>query len=210
MIQFSIFGETEDTDCNNTLAPEFHSIVGCLGASSHSLTDRERNDFYATDPVAAEWLMKIEKLNHNIWEPSVGAGHLAKVFIAGGHEVKCTDLIDRGFGQGGVDFLACNDKWQGDIITNPPYNIATEFIYHALSLVDDGNKVCMFLKVQFLEGKSRKELFEKFPPRRVWVTSSRINCGRNGNFAGMSTMLAHAWFVWEKGYQGDTVLKWFN
>jgi len=22
--------------------------------------------------------------------------------------------------------------------------------------------------------------------------------------------IAYAWFVWEKGYKGDTVLKWFN
>lgn len=210
MNQIPIFGDLSITSSDKDIAPDFHAIVGRLGASSHSIRDREHGDFYATDPIAIEWLMKLENLNHNIWEPSCGQGHLVKPLIREGYNVKATDLFDRGFGQGGVDFLACDDRWQGDIITNPPYNIATEYIYHALSLVDEGNKVCMFLKVQFLEGKNRKELFESNPPRRVWVTSSRINCGRGGNFEGMSTMLAHAWFVWEKGYQGDTVLKWFN
>ena len=37
----------------------FRSVVGCLGASSHSAGEREENDFYATDPIAAEWLINL-------------------------------------------------------------------------------------------------------------------------------------------------------
>lgn len=186
----------------------FHSVVGCLGASNHTKEEREQNDYYATDPIAAEWLMKIENLNHNIWECSCGEGHLSKIFVRGGYEVKSTDLIDRGYGKGGIDFLKQTERFNGDIITNPPYKYAQEFIEHALHLVNDGNKVCMFLKVQFLEGKTRRELFNKNPPCRVWVSSSRIKCGKNGIFA--ESMIAYAWFIWEKGYHGDTILKWFN
>ena len=66
----------------------YRSIVGCLGA--HNLTDepREINDFYATEPKAAEWLIKIEKLNPNIWECACGQGHLSKVFEANGFKEK--------------------------------------------------------------------------------------------------------------------------
>lgn len=39
-----------------------------LGASSHTEKDREINDFYETDPIAAEWLLKLETLDDNIWE----------------------------------------------------------------------------------------------------------------------------------------------
>ena len=35
-----------------------------LGASNHSLHDREENDYYATDPVALEKLLKKESFNH--------------------------------------------------------------------------------------------------------------------------------------------------
>lgn len=214
--QISLFGEdgikTESaTDISNSTKDwkgNFRSVVGCLGASNHTKEERQEHDFYATDPIAAEWLIQLEELNHNIWECAGGQGHLAKVFEAHGYNVKATDLIDRGYGQGGIDFLACEDKFDGDIITNPPYKYAESFIEHAISLVNDGNKVCMFLKVQFLEGKARKKLFEKYPPKRVWVSSSRIKCGKNGNFA--ESMVAYAWYVWEKGYQGDTILKWFN
>ena len=37
----------------------------------------------------------------------------------------------------------------------------------------------MFLKVQFLEGKRRKEFFKKFPPKVVYVFSERIMCAKN-------------------------------
>lgn len=181
---------------------------GCLGARSDNSEEREENDFYATDPIAAEFLINIESLSHNIWEPACGEGHLSKVFIEHGYEVKSTDLIDRGFGEGGVDFLSQKEKFNGDIVTNPPYKYAQEFIEHALELIPNGKKVCMFLKVQFLEGKKRKELYRTNPPKTIWVSSSRINCGKNGEFK--QSMVAYAWYVWEKGYHGDTVVKWFN
>ena len=215
MSQLSLFNEIPENkkaDTSNKSKDwtgNLRSVVGCLGASNHSTVEREEHDFYATDPIAAEWLIRLEDLNHNILEPACGQGHLSKVFERHGFNVKSTDLIDRGFGQGGVDFLACTDKWHGDIVTNPPYKFASEFIEHALSLVDDGNKVCMFLKVQFLEGKERRKMFDMYPPKRVWVSSSRIACIKNGTEVA-SAIQAYAWYVWEKGYHGDTVLKWFN
>jgi hypothetical protein len=188
---------------------DYHSVFGCLGASNLSKSEREINDYYATDPVAGEWLIKLEDLCPNIWECACGEGHLSKVFIKHGFKVRSTDLIDRGFGEGGIDFLKCNKKFDGDIVTNPPYKYAQEFIEHALSLVPNGNKVCMFLKIQFLEGKSRRLLYELYPPRTIWVSSSRLACLKNGKEAA-NAIQAYGWYVWEKGYKGDTTVKWFN
>ena len=181
-----------------------------IGSHNMSKEDRQEQDFYATSPEAAEYLIKIEDLQRNIWECACGKGHLSKVFVDHGFFVKSTDLIDRGYGNGGVDFLKTTDVWQGDIVTNPPYKHAEDFIRHALEIVPDGSKVCMFLKIQFLEGKARKKLFAEYPPKRVWVSSSRIKCGMNGEFSESASMMALAWYVWEKGYIGDTVVKWFN
>lgn len=114
------------------------------------------------------------------------------------------------------DFLGIEncDPWRGHIITNPPYKHAVEFIYKALSLIPEGYKVAMFLKVQFLEGKSRKRMFKEFPPKTIYVSSSRINCAKNGDFSGLREMggsaVAYAWYVWEKGYKGNTIVKWIN
>lgn len=181
---------------------------GIIGASHNNGDIREENDFYATDPIAGEWLCKLENLNHHIWECACGEGHLGKVFEKNGHDVLATDLINRGYGRGGVDFLKTDILWDGDIVTNPPYKLAKEFIEHSLELLQEGSKCCMFLKVQFLEGQERKKLFTTQPPKTIYVSSSRIKCGKNGVFA--PSMIAYAWYVWEKGYTGNTTLKWFN
>ena len=112
----------------------------------------------------------------------------------------------------GKDFIAIdNTTWQGDIITNPPYKFALEFVRKALAIIPNGHKVAMFLKIQFLEGKARRQLFVSNPPKTVWVSSSRLKCAMNGEFDAVgSSASCYAWFVWEKGYQGDTVVRWFN
>jgi len=192
-----------------------NSIYKTLGASNHTEEERENDDFYATDPVAAELLLELEQFHSNIWECACGEGHLSKVFEEHGHTVKSTDLIERGYGEGGIDFLNITDYvFDGDIITNPPYKYATDFIYKAIELIPDGHKVAMFLKIQFLEGKNRKKLFQKYPPKTVYVSSSRLLCAKNADFVGMKagggSAVAYAWYVWEKGYKGPTELKWFN
>ena len=149
-----------------------------MGASSHSAGEREENDFYATDPIAAEWLIRLENLDKNIWECACGQGHLAKVFEAHGYNVKATDLIDRGYGQGGVDFLQCREKFDGDIITNPPYKYAEQFIQHGLMLIPDGKRFYMFLKVQFLEGKGRRDLYAIYPPDMYMYHQRELLAGR--------------------------------
>ena len=97
-----------------------------------------------------------------------------------------------------------------DIITNPPYKYAKEFVEHALDIVDDGNKVAMFLKLTFLESKSRRTLFEKYPPKRIWVFRERVRCAKNGDFqqGRNSTAVSYAWFVWEKGFKGNPIIHW--
>lgn len=181
-----------------------------LAASNHTDGDRPKDDFYATEPRAAELLLEVEDFNHKIWECACGAGHLSQVFTAHGYEVRSTDIINRGYGDV-LDFMQVQEQWDGDIITNPPYTAALEFAEKAIDTVKDGAKVALFLKVLFLEGKRRKEFFQRHPPRTVYVSSSRLKCGKNGDFTQFtSSAVAYAWFVWEKGYQGDTVIKWIN
>lgn len=175
--------------------------------------NRESHDYYATDPKAVELLLKLESFNKNIWECACGENHIANVLKSNGYNVRTSDLIIRKDGLEQLDFLKSNEIWDGDIITNPPYKYATEFIYKALKSIKDGNKVAMFLKLQFLEGKQRKKLFQKHPPKTVYVSSSRLRCAKNGDFDNekyQSSAVAYCWYVWVKGYNGDTVIKWFN
>ena len=154
------------------------------------------------------------QIHKNVWECACGEGHLSERLKQYGYEVMSSDLIDRGYGQGDVDFLKCDQEWQGDIITNPPYKYAKEFVEHALSIIPDGYKVFMFLKVQFMEGKARKRLFQKYPPKTIYISSSRILSAKNGDFKALKNSggspIAYAWYEWEKGYQGETIVKWIN
>ena len=190
------------------------SIFVTNGASNHSLGEREDNDFYATEPKALELLLDIEEFDPYVWECACGKGHLSEVLKKRGYIVKSTDLIDRGYGEGGVDFLQTNERHNGDIITNPPYKYAQQFVEHALEVIPDGQRVAMFLKLTFLESKNRRELFKRYPPELIYVSSSRLQCALGGLFEKYKqsggTAVAYGWFIWRKGFTGEPRVRWFN
>ena len=187
-----------------------NSIYSTLGASNHSRTERQNEDYYATEPKAMELLLSEETFAPHVWECACGEGHLSKVLEKHGYDVESTDLIYRGYG-GQEDFLKTEGGFDGDIITNPPYKFALQFVEKALQTVKRGRKVAMFLKLTFLEGKGRKQFFLDNPPKTVYVSSSRLICAVNGDFKAItSSAVAYAWFVWEKGYAGDPAIKWIN
>jgi hypothetical protein len=187
-------------------------VFKTIGSSNHTPDERAAHDYYATDPQAVEMLLALETFSPVIWEPACGEGHISNVLAAHGYEVISTDLIYRGFGEPEpMDFLTETfPEFEGDIITNPPYSAGLEFVERALETVRPGGKVAMFLKVQFLEGKRRGELFSKTPPRTVYISRSRLACAKNGDFSHTESAIAYAWYVWEKGFIGDPVIKWFN
>ena len=196
------------------------TIFTCNGASNHSEGEREKHDYYATEPKATEILLQNEKFTPYVWECACGEGHISEVLKKHNYNVKSSDLIDRGYpGTEVLDFFKVKKEdiksdYPRDIITNPPYKFAKEFVEHALDISMNGTKVAMFLKLTFLESKARKKLFEKYPPKIVYVSSSRLQCAKNGDFEtykeGVGTAVAYAWFVWEKGFSGAPIIKWIN
>lgn len=60
--------------------------------------ERQKDDYYATEPQAAEDLLEREKLTDTVLEPSVGGGHIAKVLQAHGKTVIGMDIVNRGWG----------------------------------------------------------------------------------------------------------------
>jgi len=185
----------------------------CLGASNHANKEREKDDFYATHPKALSiFLDKLKSDGIEIcrrFGEVCGQGHLSKLLMEKGYKVYSTDLIDRGFGLSGIDFLKSQNGWDGDILTNPPYKYAEEFLKKAMSILRTGNKCIMFLKIQFLESQGRRELFKKYPPKYVYVNSERQMCAMNGEFEKYkATALCYCWYIWEKGFTGDTIVRW--
>lgn len=128
-------------------------------------------------------------------------------------DLTSTDLVYRGYGEGNINFLTHDYGRKFDIImTNPPFKHAKEFVERALELSND--KVVMLLKIQFLESKERRVLFENTPLRYVYVYSERQSTMKDGlernplNGKKWSSTLLLAWFVWEHGYEGNPEIKW--
>ena len=163
--------------------------------------DREENDFYPTPERATEELLKRININGVTWECACGDGAISKLLPG---EIISTDLIDRGYGEPYVDFLKTIKKvdW---IITNPPYRYATEFAKHAIKCADN---VALLCKIQFLEGVKRHKFFKEYPPKKVYVFSSRLKIYKNGIKTNNSTMLCFAWFIWERDYNDKPTIEW--
>ena len=170
--------------------------------------NRERDDFYPTPPEGTRALLTVESFDGGIWEPACGDGAISKELIAAGHAVQSTDLIDRGYGLGGVDFLLDYQTTVPNIVTNPPFKHAEEFARHALAR--STRKVCMLARLAWLEGKSRGTFFQSSPLARVWVFSGRLHMQRSRQAVKTDAggMIAFAWFVWEHGHQGPPHLGW--
>ena len=198
------------------------AAAGAALTRGHSVdvVNRETHDFYPTWPGATRALLGVEQFDGAIWEPACGDGAMSRELEVAGYVVVSTDLIDRGFGMGGRDFL---NEWQAlapNIVTNPPFRWAREFVDRALMLTAParaGNiargKVALFLRLAFLEGQERGAWFPNTPLARVWVMSRRVPMAR-GKLAGVESIgggvLAFAWFVWEHGYVGPPTLGWLD
>lgn len=189
--------------------------IGFLGVN-HKNKDRQHNDYYATSPQTIKSLLKVEKVFGDILEPACGEGHISKYLEKEPNvkSVTSTDLVDRGFGEGGIDFLNHDYERKFDIvITNPPFSLGEQFVRKALEV--SSNKVILLFRIQFLESVSRYELFKTTPLKHVYVFSSR-QCGwKNGkmldeNGKKWSATMALCWFVWEHGYNGDPTIKWIE
>ena len=201
------------------------SVFSTMASSSHSEDERQEHDFYATDPIAVDKLLTVWQGSGKVWECAAGLGHMSQQLrnatLADGtpmfDEVFATELIfrenllDKEI-QCGLDFLTFAN-FEGlldyDIVTNPPYKYAEEFIRKSLSIIENGFFVCMFLPIRYLEGKQRKKLFEEYPPQKVVIMSSRIECAMNGEFNKRgSSAQGYAWFIWQKGSYTKTFIEW--
>jgi len=178
------------------------SIVGASGGG------RPIHDFYPTPLGATIALLQVEQFPKTIWEPACGDGAICKVLQARGHDVIASDLIDRGYGEGNIDFLQTTTKRANALITNPPFRLAEDFLAHALNLGIE--KIGLLAKLAFLEGQKRSALLQSSPLARVWVFSNRLKLTRRGASYKNSGMIAFAWFVWEKHYIGAPQLGWIT
>lgn len=179
-------------------------------------TEVSQADFYATHPTSVRAFLKMYDLfdsNDHFWEPACGTGNISKVLKDEHHfDVYSTDLVDRGYGDGQLNFLQCMTLPKKDInviLTNPPFKYADAFLEQAMTLLPSNGRYIAFLPLTFLEGKGRYKLFQRWTPTKVFIFSSRQGCDSQGRFEFKNGgARAYAWYVWNDKHTTDTNLFW--
>ena len=168
--------------------------------------DREKDDFYPTPESATKALLDRQKFEGNIWECACGNGAMSKVMKDKGYEVNSSDLIDRGYGETGIDFLKSDMKFD-NIITNPPFNLGTEFTIQALKLAR--KKAVMLSKLSYLEGIKRRELiFNQNKLEKVLIFSKRVPFKKESTQTKAAGLMAFGWFIYDVNYNGKPTIDW--
>lgn len=182
-----------------------------LGASNHCDAERSKLDYYGTDPISTESLLRVEEFSYDVWEPCAGHHLIADKLASRGYNVRTSDIAEyEGYEHEVLNFFDFDGEWDGDIVTNPPYNLSTDFAVKALDVLKPGHKLAMFLRLQYLEGLSRYErVFKENPPKTVYVFINRQTSSKVDDFS-VGSAVAYCWYVWEKNFKGDTVIKWIR
>lgn len=173
---------------------------------------REPHDFYPTPPEGTRALLAVERFAGSIWEPACGNGAMAKVLAHAGYRVIGTDLINRGYGQGGIDFLSQVEPRARNIVTNPPYGrgLGDRFVLHALNLTKQtGGTVAMLLDLSCLANPTRHPLFVRHPPANIYVLDELI-CQPGGRPTFTTARIRFCWMVWKPGHEGRSSLWWLS
>ena len=177
--------------------------------------EREGRDFYATPAPVTAALLKHVVFRGPIWEPCCGDGAMSSVLAATGYDVVSTDLVDRGFGRGGVDFLACREVPDGcrAIVTNPPYGdtgsqkgqsrspmAMLAFLRHAMALTESvQGQLALLVRLQWIAGKRAADTLSAGPFSAVIVLTSRIRWFEMGERTN-AAQHHHAWVVFDHAH----------
>lgn len=161
-----------------------------------SIGKRRAFDFYPTPVEVIEALLDREEFCGEVWEPACGDGRIVDALKRRGLDAVGTDI------QSGDDFFQSHKK-SSCIVTNPPYSHATEFVVRAMELAE--SKVAMLLPLEFLSGVERFGnvwASPHFSLKSLYVFSRRIKF-----IDGTTPPSSHGWFVWEKGFAGETKIE---
>lgn len=171
--------------------------------------ERAPHDWYVEPRWAVDALLNAETFAGLVWDPACGEGTILRCCEARGLQCVGSDVINRGWpGTVVTDFLHEPPAFAAEnIICNPPYGVAPQFVGKAIGLCL--RKTAMLLRLAFLESESRKNFFATSPLRRVLVFTKRVSMPPGGkNIEPRGGTKAFAWFVWEHGHEGPPTLGW--
>lgn len=169
--------------------------------------EREKDDFYPTPAALVRPMLAMEKFDGGVWECACGDGAISRWFPRS--QIYSTDLVDRGCGDSGIDFLQQTKLIAPNIVTNPPFKLWRAFAEHAHAL--GARKTVLFSRLLTLEGKANSAMMQTTGLTRVLISAGRVNILPPGAIdKGHNGTTAYAWYVWERGHKGPPQIKWFE
>lgn len=175
--------------------------------------ERKGLDFYATPAWVTHALLRHVTFRGKIWEPCCGTGAMSEVLIQQGYKTVSTDIVDRGFGTPGVDFLQCASVPTGcrSIVTNPPYGgvnsnsnqkksaaALLSFVSHAINLsASIDGQLALLVRLQWIAGRRAAELMSEARFAAVITLTKRIQWFEKGEDT-KTAQHHHAWVVFDQ------------
>jgi hypothetical protein len=132
-------------------------------------------------------------------EPCVGAGHIQKVLHEFGFQIRCGDLVDRGFA--GIfclgSFYDQAERRAPSLVSNPPYGEISSakggrWLRHSLDLQYDYIAYLLNADWSATIQRGMAELFRDHPPSIEYLCAWKIDFRGGG-----SPPQRNSWFVWD-------------
>lgn len=167
---------------------------------------RKKSDFYETPYSITRKFLNVEDFDYSltICEPACGAGAIVKVLKENTDNIIAYDIEK--------NFLSETNQYDY-IITNPPFSIAYDFILKAKLVAK--KKFAFLLPLSYLHGKKRYDNIycdKEYPLKKVYVFTRYPMLGENLREDGKynTGMMVYAWFVFERGYEGPSMINWID
>jgi len=152
---------------------------------------REYDEYFTPPGATIAVLPHIVHWPNSVWECACGNGAISRELMRVGFGVISTDLRDYGFeGAQQLDFFSAHEKLADVIVTNPPFNAASEFIRHAHEL--GVQRMALLLKADFFAAKKHEWVFEEWRPCKMLALTWRLD------FTGAGAPHTNCmWVLWE-------------
>jgi hypothetical protein len=172
---------------------------------------RNPSDFYQTPFSMTEQLLEKEEFVGNVWEPCMGDGAILKILVDKFNDPRSdiTGVMGTDISNNGLNFLEFNGETH-NIITNPPFSLAFEFIEKAKEV--STRKIAMLLPLSYLHGQKRYEsgIYNELKTVYVFTRYPLLSSEIRSDGMYKTGMMVYAWYIWEKGYVGKPTIEWID
>lgn len=173
---------------------------------SYRQRKNRKSDNYYTPYSMTQHLLDREKFEGSILEPASGDGAIVKVLRDNGYEVEHFDI-----NKSGIDFLELEENIKYDnIIINPPFSLAFEFIEKAKKIYS--KTICMLLPLSYLHGQHRYErgIFKQLKTVYVFTRYPLLTDTVREDGKYNTGMMVYAWFTWKRPWKGKPYIEWMD